>query len=152
ATLLLNISEDAGAPAIVITPTMQVTETATPTATVTPSPTPTATPTAGAAASPRFTDWMLAMLLIGLCGMLVYFGSVYRGSVRWGVRLGLCTILGGLAAYSLLAILVPRDAGWLQTEGTGRVLLVTLVGIVVGLGGGLAWRVWLDRMAVRPSR
>jgi beta-N-acetylhexosaminidase len=123
------------------TPTNMPTETPTPTSTVTPTPTiePTSTPI-----PPRdqtnFSDWSLALVLTVIFGVATYWASSMFGQVRWGVRAGFLVLIGGLAAYSYIALEMPGSKNVVQDMGTQGVLLVTLLGAAVGAAAAWSWR------------
>ena len=123
---------------------------ATPQPTGTPEPTATVSPTAAVTATPtpqpfqakkvKFKDWffVLALLLGGAAG--VSWLGVRQAIARWGLRLALCGMIGGLLTYNYLALDLPGSQAIINTSGTWGVLLVTFGGIVFGWGAGLIWR------------
>lgn len=142
--LHLDITSNQSAGITPIVPTQPATETPTPTVTVQPSPTPTATAAVPVASGPDFSDWVLAMLFIGVCGVLTYFGGIWWGSVRWGLRWAICAVLGGLAAYTWVAAGLPGSQNLITNSGTSGLISVTFMGIVLGIVAGLAWRSQLE--------
>jgi beta-N-acetylhexosaminidase len=123
------------------TPTNQPTETPSPTPSITPTPIIEPTPTP---IPPRdqtnFGDWSLAFVITLVIGLSTYWASSVFGQVRWGVRAGLLVLIGGLAAYSYIALGMPGSKPLLQDLGTRGVLLVTLVGAAVGAAASWSWR------------
>lgn len=111
---------------------------------VTPTPEVTATPPAGA--SPRTTGrpgmggWVLMLFTIGVLGFSAYRVGGRFGSIQWGLRWALCTALGGLAAYSYLALGLPGGTAWLMNYGFWGILVAVLAGTVAGIGAGWLWR------------
>jgi hypothetical protein len=71
--------------------------------------------------------------------------------VRWGLRLGLCGIIGGMLAYNYLALQLPGSQAVLGKGETMGVLLMTLGGILLGWGIGLLWK-RLEKIGVRQNR
>ena len=136
AIIKVPITPGASAAITVIAPTPQPTETRQPTQTSTPTPTATPTQAPVVIAYPRFTDWLLAMFLIVFCTGAAYIGGIWWGSMRWGLRWGLCCGLGGLIAYSYLALGLPGSSSWIQSAGTTGILSLTALGIGLGLAGG----------------
>jgi beta-N-acetylhexosaminidase len=122
-------------------PTNQPTETPTPTATITPTPTIEPTPIP---IPPRdqtnFGDWSLAFAITLVIGISTYWASSVFGQVRWGVRAGFLILIGGLAAYSYIALGMPGSKSLLQDMGTRGVLLVTVIGAAVGAAASWSWR------------
>jgi beta-N-acetylhexosaminidase len=123
------------------TPTNLPTETPTPTLTNTPTPTLETTPTP---IPPRdqtnFGDWTLAFVVTLVIGVSTYWASSMFGQIRWGVRAGFLILIGGLAAYSYIALGMPGSKPLLQDMGTWGVLLVTLIGAAVGAAASWSWR------------
>jgi beta-N-acetylhexosaminidase len=121
-----------------------------PTPTNTPSPSPTITPSSTITPTtvviiqpppPRgrtdMTDWLLAILLTAALGAVTYWFAAAIGQVRWGVRGALLTVIGGLLAYSYLALDMPGSNVLVQHTGTWGVVLISVLG--AGLGWGAAW-------------
>lgn len=88
---------------------------------------------------PRFSAWFVAMLII-LFGAGVTYGlssQIVRrpSALRWSLGI----LLGGLAAYNLLAFGVFGVPAWLTNAGLSGVILFTLVGQALGFMGGWLW-------------
>jgi hypothetical protein len=62
------------------------------------------------------------------------------GQVRWGVRGGFLALIGGLLAYSYLALEMPGSDIFLRTSVSRGVFLVTLLGASLGLFVAWSWR------------
>jgi beta-N-acetylhexosaminidase len=139
--LVFDIPADAIPTQTEPTPTNQPTETPTPTATNTPTPTLEPTPTP---IPPRdqtnFGDWTLAFVVTLVIGISTYWASSMFGQIRWGVRAGFLILIGGLAAYSYIALGMPGSKPLLQDLGTRGVLLVTMIGAAVGAAASWSWR------------
>jgi len=137
----------------VVPPTAAPTETPTPspTPTVTIAATPTPTPTPVPPATVHVGDWffVLAMILLSAVAMVVL--GLRMAIVRWGLRLGLCGIIGGMLAYNYLALQLPGSQAVLGKGETMGVLLMTLGGILLGWGIGLLWK-RLEKIGVRQNR
>lgn len=122
------------------------TATTSPTETSTPSPSPPPVPTlsseAGAASEvrPYLQDWLIALLLALASSMGTYRLLVYLGQVRWGVRGGFLALIGGLVAYSYLAIGLPGSQNLLDSSGSLGIMIVTLVGCAAGIVLTWVWR------------
>ena len=71
------------------------------------------------------------------------------GLLRWGVRWGLCAVMGGILGYLYVAAGLPGSKGWVQGLGTPGIMGVALIGVVAGwliaLGWWLISVVWLGR-------
>ena len=91
---------------------------------------------------PDVGEWTMIMLMITAAAALA-FAISYRAlsSLRWGVRWGLCTIVGGLVVYIYLSLSMPGGVAWVQAAGTGGILGSTLIGIVSGWIAALVWSV-----------
>ena len=141
--LVLNTQ---GGSAQLILPTATPEPTSTPT--LTPQSTPEATmqptlPASGIPSGyPRIEDWLLTLMILILgFGAAYALGYFWWGGQVWGLRSGICTAIGGFAAYTLLTLGFPDIISWIQQSGAGFVAQVTLVGMVLGWLGALVW--WL---------
>jgi beta-N-acetylhexosaminidase len=152
--LLLNIESGI---AEVIMPTATPAPTATPT--LEPTPTTTLTPTSEASTTiepsgyPNLTDWLLAVLLVlGGFGVAYLLGYFWWGSVRWGLRSGLCAALGGLLAYVLLNLGFPGMMAWVKQAGSSFVLQTVFIGLMLGWIAALIWWVLVDGNKIPPKK
>ncbi len=129
------------------------TPTTTPTPTYTPSPTPTSEPLPAQVETsyPRFQDWFLALIIALAGGVGVYFAGIRWGTIRWALRWGLCAVLGGIAAFTYIAIGLPGGRGWAQNSKESGILGLTVLGVVIGWACGIAWRVWLEQKPFSTS-
>lgn len=134
------------------------TATATPTATPTLVPTPTQTPQPTAAPDPqgnitgypKLTDWLLAILLVTLGGLIAWFvGFKWWDSHRWGARSVLFTVIGGLTAYLLLTLGIKPIAALLKQSASWFVAQTTLIGMLFGWAFALAW--WVYSQSEHPN-
>lgn len=89
--------------------------------------------------SPRFTAWLLTMLLLITGSALVFWAGAHLESNRWGVRWGLCALAGGLLFYNYIALGLPGSAAFAASSGIGGILSVTAIGLCVGWGAGWFW-------------
>jgi beta-N-acetylhexosaminidase len=129
-----------GSPPIESPTPIPPTDTPEPTATETqPAPTPEAATPAPPAPSIGMGEWLLAILLSGLAGWLVYRVAALLGHVRWGVRGGFLAFIGGLFAYSVWASQVGLNPALLVEPAIRSALLVTLGGIASGIVGAIIW-------------
>jgi hypothetical protein len=91
---------------------------------------------------PRFSSWAFAVMFIGFSALLAYWAGNLLRSQRWGLRWGLCVLLGGLAGYNLIAFDFLGSTQIVLASGLGGVLGMAAVGELVGLG--IAW-LWSQR-------
>ncbi|HEX7975657.1 MAG TPA: glycoside hydrolase family 3 N-terminal domain-containing protein, partial [Anaerolineales bacterium] len=123
------------------TPTPTRTPTQTPRPTIAPLPTPSLT--ANAPNRPQFIDWLIAILVTLAIAFSSYQLSAMLGQMRWGLRGGLMALIGGLLAYSYLALQLPGSERLVHDSMSRSVLLVTLVGSGTGLVLAWLWRLVL---------
>lgn len=121
------------------------------TPTVAPSPTPMPTATAEIVASPSpensqagsfpgMDDWLLTIMVMSL-GFAAAFasGRFWWGSQLWGMRAGVCALIGGFAAYLLLTLGLPSLESLVRAGGTWFIVEVALSGMLFGWLGALIW-------------
>jgi beta-N-acetylhexosaminidase len=127
-----------GSSVIVVTPTPVPEFTPTPTILV-PTPTVVVTYTPMEKGYPGFTGWLTSVILLCIFGALAYrFGSRLAGT-GWGARWAICAVLGGLLAYTYLAIRLPGAAEYLQRGGWSGMIGMDLLGAVIGFASGYGW-------------
>jgi hypothetical protein len=80
----------------------------------------------------------MTLVLSGL-GYLSYMLGNKFTSKRWGVRWSICVILGGLMAYTYLAMRLPGASIYVQKNGWVGIMGVVLIGALIGGGGAFAW-------------
>lgn len=129
-----------------ITPSPTVEPTAQPTITLTPTSTPAFSlpipePSPDPPIHPNLVDWFVAVGVALIVSLLSYRIAAYIGQVRWGVRSGFLAMIGGLIAYSYLALLLPGSEQLFQTLGGWGVILVTFAGAIIGTASTWGWRV-----------
>jgi len=91
---------------------------------------------------PRFSSWVFAIMFISFSALLAYWAGNLLKSQRWGLRWGLCVLLGGLVGYNLLAFDFLGSTQIVLAGGLGGVLGMSAVGELIGLG--IAW-LWSQR-------
>lgn len=106
--------------------------------TSTPAPEPTLAPPARN--SPDFIDWFLAITVAAMAGAAIYWISKMLVGARWGVRAGMLALIGGLAAYTYLALGLPGSVQFLQNTGTWGVVIVSILGAGLGWGATVSWQ------------
>jgi beta-N-acetylhexosaminidase len=145
AVLTFNIPVE-NVTATVVPPTPTPTETPTPTPTLTPTSTPTLTPTITPTPTPtpepiraEFGDWLAALLVAAGIGMANFALARWAHQFRRGIRGLLLAVIGGLIAYSYLALEMPGSQALLSKAGLYGVIGITLVGALVGCGAAWIW-------------
>jgi beta-N-acetylhexosaminidase len=131
-------------------PTQSPTFTSTPTLTptFTPSPSPTASPTPvniSNQGNVNFGDWIAALLLIAAISGGSYWITNSKRGLRWGVRAALLPIIGGLLAYTYLAVDLPGSKIITQDIGIWGVLIVSILGATLGICAAIIWQMIEDR-------
>jgi beta-N-acetylhexosaminidase len=146
--LQLNVTSE-GSSVTIITPT--------PIPEFTPTPTViTATPVVVASSPleqgyPGFAGWLAAVLSLCGFGFLAYWLGDRLAAVRWGVRWAICVFMGGLLAYTYLAIRLPGAATYLQKGGWSGMMGVVLLGAAAGFSGAYAWFRLVNESKKRPG-
>ncbi len=130
---------DNGALVTVIPPTPVPTETMLPTPTPTQTPPPRPLLPLLVENYPGFGGWILAILItVALAGLAQWVGrSLF--SPRWGIRWGLCALVGALTAFNYLSVGLPGSASLVANGGIIVILGLTLVGGLAGWIAGWAW-------------
>ncbi len=88
---------------------------------------------------PGFSGWLLAVAILGLLGGGTYYAVSRFVSLRWGLRMGLCVLLGGLTGYTYLALRLPGVEQFLQQARYGGIVVVTVVCALLGSAAGYLW-------------
>lgn len=89
--------------------------------------------------APRFTAWLLTILLLLASAAFIFLAGYRIEGARWGLRWSLCSLAGGLIAYNYLALGLPGSADFAVSNGIGGILLSTFVGVLAGWGGAYFW-------------
>lgn len=136
-------------------------ENITPTPTELPTTTPTVNPTATSEppiletsepqlpSRPNLNDWFATILFTFALALFSFRLMAYIGLVRWGIRSGFLASIGGLLAYSYVALRLPGSENLLKNIGGWGVLLVTLSGAITGVA--LTW-IWRKFSTITKSR
>ncbi len=108
-------------------------------------PTPTALAALQETPSPprtetNLTDWFMALLVTFALGLGIYYLMINLGAARWGVRGSFLSLIGGLLAYTYLALGLPGSAMVVEEAGSWGVLLVTILGSTLGWGTAWGWQ------------
>ena len=110
--LRLDITMDQAVAVTAIAPTIVPTYISP--APATPTPTATTTPASSVqnkSVVPNIGDWLFSVLIVGIVSFMAYEAGKHRISLRWGVRWGFMTAIGGLFGYLLISI-IDRGKGW----------------------------------------
>jgi beta-N-acetylhexosaminidase len=124
------------------------TQTLTPEPTIEPTPEPTATqeiisapaPQLPERVQPEMLDWLMALFVTCILGLIAYRLVSLAGYVRWGVRAGFMAVIGGLVAYIYLALQMPGTQEMLDKSGAFAIMAMTSSGSLAGLLFTWAWR------------
>jgi beta-N-acetylhexosaminidase len=136
--LQLTVTSE-GSSVIIVTPTPVPQFTPTPTVEIEPTPTPTPLPPPPQPKQPGLTGWLEMVFLLGAACFLVYWlGGRFAGT-RWGVRWAICVVLGGVLAYTILAIHLPGAETYFQKGGLSGLAGVILLGAAAGLCSAYIW-------------
>jgi beta-N-acetylhexosaminidase len=138
-----------GSTVIIITPTPVSEFTPTPTViTATPVVIPSLPLEQG---YPGFAGWLTVVISLISFGLLTYWLGKRLARVRWGVRWAICVILGGLLAYTYLAIRMPGAAPYILRGGWSGMIGLVLLGGAAGFGGGYVWFRLANASKKRPG-
>lgn len=112
-----------------------------PTAVATVSPTPIVPEAPAAPSDVNAGLWFSTTLLIGALSYLAFaVGNLFLSN-RWGIRIALCSMLGGAIGYNYLALHLPGSLALLEKNAWGGAISLTLGGALLGaLAGWLWWR------------
>jgi len=90
---------------------------------------------------PDLGEWIIAMLVtIGL-SFGIYQINNQIGTMRWGVRGGLLGSIGGFVAYLYLVFKLPGSELILKITPPWGVILVSFLGVLVGMAAAVSWQV-----------
>jgi hypothetical protein len=146
--LQLNVTSE-GSSVTIVTPTPIPEFTPTPTViTATPGVVPLTPLEQG---YPGFAGWLAAVISLFGFGLLAYWLGERLAKVRWGVRWAICVILGGLLAYTYLAVRLPGAENYLQKGGWSGMMGVVLLGAAAGFGGAYVWFRLANASKKRPG-
>lgn len=143
--LRMDVSLAGSAAITVVAPVLtEIVVTATP-----PAPTPIPDTYISPEGYPKFSAWLLELLMLaGGAGLAFWSVSRIRGG-REGVRWSLCVLLGGLAAYNYIALGLPGVQAWTASQGMAGIVAFTLAGQMVG---AIAAALWSRRTSASKSQ
>lgn len=96
-------------------------------------------------------DWFLVTLISAIIGVAAYQTGINLGKVRWAVRWGLTSLIGGLATGSYLAFDLPASKAILIFAGKWGLVLTVLGGAAFGWLVGWAWYEKLRRRSGKTA-
>ncbi|UCD98853.1 MAG: glycoside hydrolase family 3 protein [Chloroflexota bacterium] len=130
-----------GLPTIEFVITQFPTETATEEAEPTETPQPSIFPeTPSSPGQSGMLNWLIATVVSLSIGTLIYFVTTSFSVLRWGIRAGLLSTIGGLLAYMYLATHLPGSEQLLSYFGIWGVMMVTILGAGIGWGTSYGWQ------------
>ena len=92
----------------------------------------------------------MSSMVILIAAYISYRFAAILGQVRWGVRSGFMVVIGGLVAYSYLALNLPGSSSILNEYGAWAVLAIALTGAAIGILVTLGWRAGETRLGRNP--
>ena len=136
-SLVLQLDVSSGGYSITIATPTEINQ-PTATLTITPTPTPEETPPIKKG-SPGFSSWFAMVLVLSGSGYLAYLLGDRFATRRWGVRWSICAVLGGLLAYTYLAMRLPGAMDYIQESGWLGIMGMVLIGALAGGCVAYAW-------------
>ncbi len=130
-----------------IPPTATETPTETPTPTISPTVSitqPTEAPIAPPQ-RPNLGDWFIAIIMITAASFVTLRISMNLNQLRWGIRSGILSIIGGLLFYIYLAIGLPGSKSLINSLGIWGVILFTIIGSLAGVLFSIGWQLYQKR-------
>jgi beta-N-acetylhexosaminidase len=88
----------------------------------------------------NLVDWLLAMVVISFLSLFAYQFGAMAGQVRWGVRWGLTSLIGGLLVNAYISFNMPGASLLVQEYHIWGIVLGVAGGCLVGWAVGLIWR------------
>ncbi len=144
--LQLDVKEDESAVVVALEPTAIIS--VTPTITETNTPTIESENSNTNAKSPQdisLLDWLLSILVLSSGAFIAYMIGYRIYSTRWGIRWGLCVLVGGLVCYLYLVLDLPGASWLLNLAGTSGLMFGIIIFMVLGWIGGFLWRSYTAR-------
>lgn len=152
-TLQLNIESNGITEVIITSPTPEASPTPTETATAVPTELESVevTPEPNHGSFPTLGEWALGIIVMGIGGGMAFFiGRFWWGSLQWGLRSGLCALIGSLLTYMYLNLGLSSTKFWMEESGAGFVVEIVVVGLLLGWIVALVW--WMRTAGRYPSR
>ena len=113
--------------------------------TVSPTPTPVEVPTENGDefvtldGYPRFSAWFVVMIILAGAATLGYWSGMRLYGPHAGIRWALGIVLGGLSAFTYLALGLLGAATWTASNGLNGIIVLSLIGILIGWAFGWWW-------------
>jgi beta-N-acetylhexosaminidase len=85
-------------------------------------------------------DWLISLVVTIFISLFTYQLGAVAGNIRWAVRWGLTSFLGGLAANAYLSFGFPGSAPLIMEYRIWGIVLVVAAGCLIGWAAGLIWR------------
>jgi beta-N-acetylhexosaminidase len=136
--LQLDVRSDIGAAITAVAPTPVPTETPVATITTTVQPTE-VNGTIQNETKPGGWVWFFSMALLALVCWLVFQVGKTMLNIRWGIRWGLCALIGGIAGYLWVSTGLPGGSTWYQLTGNAGLIGAVLVAGALGWSAGILW-------------
>ncbi len=88
---------------------------------------------------PRFSAWLIAMLVILSSAWISYLLAIRMTNRRSAFRWALGILLGGLLSYNFLALGLFGLTNWTVGSGLSGVVIFVILGELIGFVGGWLW-------------
>jgi beta-N-acetylhexosaminidase len=144
--LQMDVSAE-GFSVTIVAPTPNFTPSPTVEIKVTPQATPGLPPKAG---YPGFGGWFGMLIVLGGLGSITFWLGKRFITLQWAVRWALCIVLGGLFAYTYLAVRLPGAEEFIQNNGWWGIMVVVILGAGIGFGLGYLWQ-QLSKGSKKPT-
>jgi beta-N-acetylhexosaminidase len=144
--LQMDVSAE-GFSVTIVAPTPNFTPSPTAEIKITPQATPALPPKAG---YPGFGGWFGMLIVLGGLGSITFWLGKRFITLQWAVRWALCIVLGGLFAYTYLAVRLPGAEEFIQNNGWWGTMVVVILGAGIGFGLGYLWQ-QLSKGSKKPT-
>lgn len=141
-TLTINIASDGTTEIYSTSPTPEASPTPTETATavITEEMSATETEESEHGSYPTLGEWALGILVMSFgAGLAFLVGRFWWGSLQWGLRSGLCALIGSLLTYTYLNLGFNNVKFWMEESGAVFVVEMVVVGLLLGWIAALVW-------------
>jgi beta-N-acetylhexosaminidase len=88
----------------------------------------------------NFGDWALILLATLFMSLFAYQVGATAGEVRWGVRWGLTTLIGGMVVSTYLSLGLPGTAALIESTNVWGVVISAVAGGLIGWLAGWGWK------------
>ena len=90
--------------------------------------------------STSLVDWLIALIVIVFLSLFIYQIGAVGGKIRWAVRWGLASFLGGLVTNSYISFGMPGSTELILGYGIWGIVICVASGCLLGWCAGLIWR------------